>query len=383
MAVVAALLIAVVVVQNAVVAQFAEVRPDRARAAWPGNPKAELWSGLTAIAAATRAGNQVEDSTLASLMDAARKDPLAATPFLVRGIRARLAGEEALAGDAFAAAEQRDGRSVPARYFLADHDLRTGDAAHGLAEISVLARLIPNGVRGLAPFVANYAQDRRNWPQLRAVFRSNPSLGDEALRVLASDAGNADLILRLAPAQRQSQALWPGQLVQTLVGAGEYGKAKRVWAQVNGVDGSADGLVYDPGFSEPKAPGPFNWSLTSSAVGLAERQGGGHLHVLFYGQQDGVLASQLLVLKAGRYRLKMQVMGDAGTPPALSWTVTCARASAPLVTATVTPKVDTSFVVPADCPAQRLELHGSAPELPHAFDVTMGAFSLTGGPPGA
>ena len=89
----AALLIAVVVVRNAAVAQFAEVRPERAVAAWSSNPRAELWSGLTRIAAATRAGKPVDREPLALLADAARKDPLAAEPFLVRGIQARLTGE--------------------------------------------------------------------------------------------------------------------------------------------------------------------------------------------------------------------------------------------------------------------------------------------------
>jgi hypothetical protein len=367
----------VVVVQNAFVAQFAEVRPDRALAAWPGNPRAELWSGLTAIAAATRAGRPVSPAVLARLTDAARKDPLAAAPFLVRGVQARIDGNEDLAGRAFLAAELRDGRSVPARYFLADHDLRTGDAVHGLAEISILSRMIPNGVQGLAPFVASYAKDRGNWPRLRAVFRSNPELAASTLQVLASDPANSDIILHLAPAPSGTQPMWASRLIQTLVAAGDFEQAQSVWSAIAGVRRPAEALIYDPGFSEPKAPPPFNWTLTSSSLGLAERQTGGRLHILYYGQDDGTLARQLLTLKPGRYRLRMRVAGDSGSPPALNWVLSCANTSAPLLAAALAPQVNASFIVPAGCPGQQLELRATALELPHTFDVTIGGLSLT------
>lgn len=361
-----------VVVRNAFVAQFAEVRPQRALAAWPGHPQAELWSGLTGIAAATRAGRPVSPATLAMLMDAARKSPLAAEPFLVRGVQGRLAGNESLAGKAFLAAELRDGRSVPARYFLADHDLRSGDARDGLRQIAVLARMIPNGVVALSPFVASYAQDPRNWPQLRALFQSNPNLGDSALSALAADPRNADLVLRLAP-RTGAQGLWANRLVQTLVTAGDYAKAGQVWRRVNDVSAPPGALIYDSGFTDATAPGPFNWTLTSSPLGLAERRGG-RLHVIYYGQDDGVLASQLLLLEPGRYRLAMQATGDvAGL---LSWTVTCADSSAQLLKLAVASRTDGSFTVPAGCTAQRLELAGSAPELPRTVDVTIGGLSL-------
>ena len=363
--------------RNALVAQFAEVRPQRALAVWPGHPDAELWSGLTEIAAATRAGQPVGQTTLASLLDAARKAPLAAEPFLVRGIQARLAGNETLAGEAFRAAELRDGRSVPARYFLADHDLRTGDAAHGLREISVLARMIPNGIAALAPFVAGYSSDPRNWPQIRALFRADPQLADAALSSLAADPRNSDLVLQLAPPGHRPAALWSGRLINALVTAGDYGKAYQVWQSVSGADRPAGALIYDRGFSASKAPEPFNWTLTSSALGLAERQGGGRLHVVYNGQDDGILARQLLLLKPGRYRLRMQGSGNLGDATPLSWMVTCADSATQLLKLPVGPTMDAAFVVPGGCTGQWLQLAGSAPELPRTVDVTISGLSLS------
>ena len=73
-------------------------------------------------------------------------------------------------------------------------------------------------------------------------------------------------------------------------------------------------LLFDPDFSKPEPPPPFNWALTSSTVGLAERQPGGRLHAIFYGQEDGALARQLLVLPPGRYHFSMRLLRrfDAG-----------------------------------------------------------------------
>ena len=50
--------------------------------------------------------------------------------------------------------------------------------------------------------------------------------------------------------------------------------------------------MYDGGFTDSKSHGPFNWTLTSSTIGLAEREPGGRLHVIYYGQEEGVLASE-------------------------------------------------------------------------------------------
>jgi len=233
-------------------------------------------------------------------------------------------------------------------------------------------------VQGLAPFVATYAKDRRNWPQLRAVFRSNPQLAAATLELLASDPANSDIILQLAPTSSGTQPVWANRLVQTLVAAGDFERAQSVWSAITGSRRPAGALVYDLGFSEPKAPPPFNWTLTSSSLGLAERQPGGRLHVLYYGQDNGTLARQLLVLKPGRYRLRMRTVGDTGSPPVLSWTVTCADTSAVLLNAPLAPRINASFVVPSDCGGQQLELRGTAPELPHTFDITVSELSLFG-----
>jgi len=105
------------------------------------------------------------------------------------------------------------------------------------------------------------------------------------------------------------------------------------------------------------------------------------LHVIFYGQEDGVLASQLLLLRPGRYRLAMRVTGDAAHARSLAWTVTCAGSKTALLSLSLADPGRAAaggmFEVRPDCPAQNLQLAASSPELPQQVEVTVAGLSLT------
>ncbi|MFL6751765.1 MAG: hypothetical protein ACJ8FL_00840 [Sphingomicrobium sp.] len=373
-----ALLIAAQVVRIAAVDAWSRARPAAAARVWAGHPDVELSSGMTAIAEAAREGTPVTAETFRRIDDAAAKAPLAPEPFLVRGVQAQLAGEGKAAEQAFLAAEWRDPRSLPARYFLADHYFREGDARRGLREIGALASLTPGGVGKLAPYVAAFAHDRANWPQVRALFRSKPALEDATLIALSAKAENADTVMALAdPHRRGAASAWLPGLLATLTSAGQTARARRIWAAMSGVSVRPDAL-FDPQFANPGPPPPFNWSLTSSTVGFAERQRGGGLHVIFYGQEDGVLASQTLVLPAGRYRLSLTGPGGTKNADSLQWTIVCTAINRPIDSTPLNAVADRgwSFVVPASCPAQRLELAGSSVDVPQQADVTIRGLSL-------
>jgi hypothetical protein len=378
---VVALLTAVQVVRTAVVARYAATNPMIATWVWPSHPSSEMWLGLTEIGSAMNQRRPVSPVVVERIMDAAKKAPLAAQPFLVRGVQAQLAGDERLAERAFLAARLRDGRSVPARYFLAEHYLRVGNAAAGLREIAILARRVPTGVASLAPYVAAYAKDQRAQPRLKALFRTDPQLEDAALQVLAGDPRNVDLILSLADLGRFRDRAppWSVPLLGGLVRDGQYAKAHDVWSRVAHVRPAPGTLIFDAAFADARTPPPFNWALTGSTVGLAERQPGGRLHVLFYGQEDGALASQLLLLAPGRYRLSMQLSGDAARARSLVWSVTCANSNATLARIpldAVAAAKGWPITVPDNCPAQKLELLGVAADLPQQVDLTISRLRL-------
>ena len=367
-----ALFLAAVVIRNAAVAALADRSPDAAARVWRGHPRAEIALGMTQIGRAARDRKSLPASIFAAMNDAATKAPLAPEPFLVRGVQLQTQSQASAAIEAFEAAARRDPRSLPAHYFLADALFRSGDMQRGLREIGVLARLAPGGATSIAPYVATSARDRRTWPQLRELFRTEPPVAEAALTALAADPANADIVLGLADAKhRGPNAIWLRPLLNGLVAAGQYARARQIWTDVSRGQGSVGELLHDGQFAEPSSPPPFNWTLNSSTVGLAERVPRGGLHVIFYGNDDGVLVRQLLVLPAGAYRISMTAAGnDLRT---LNWSIRCDRSQAPISAARLDLAVSRrwGFRVPAGCPAQWIELSGVSSDVARQSEVTI------------
>lgn len=383
--VVLALLLAAQVIRNSAVAALSTLHPDKAAKLWAGHPSVEISLGLAQIGRASRERRAINQRTFAMIDDAAAKSPLASEPFLVRGVQARTGGDLETARRAFLAAQWRDPRSLPAAYFLADYYFHAGRELEGLQQTTLLARLSPGGADAVAPFVATYAQNRSNWPQMRALFRSQEGLQDQVLAVLARDPKNADAVLALADANhRKPESPWLRTLLQSLIASGEYARARAIWSSIGGGQGEGQ-LVYDTSFSAPDPPPPFNWSLTTSTVGLAERQPGKRLHVIFYGNEDGVLASQLLLLPAGTYRMQMQIAGASVHPEALRWSIRCDKAQEPIASIEIRQAATNgwSFAVPANCAAQWLELSGRSGDIAQQSEATIAGLSLSRSGPNA
>jgi len=376
--VIATLLLAVQVVRDAAIERLAMFQPAAATHLWPRHPQVEISRGMSEIAESVRQRTDVEPGTFALIDDAAAKSPLSPEPFLVHGVQAQMAGDAQGARLAFLAAQRRDPRSVPAAYFLAEYYLRSGQLYDGLRQTALLARLLPTTTNTLSPFLAGYAKNRAAWPQMRALFRTEDGLQDGVLTALAQNGQNAEAILALAdPAHRRPDSPWLPTLLYSMIAQGDYTRARSIWAAVGRARLGAD-LLYDADFSEPVAPPPFNWVLVTSTVGLAERQPGKRLHVLFYGNQDGPLASQLLLLAPGSYRLQIQVVGGPAYPELLGWSMRCAKSSQPFASVGITEAAARgwNFQVPAGCPAQWIELSGRSGDVAQQADVTISGLSL-------
>ena len=374
-----ALLLAVQVVRNAAVVALAPLHPETAAQFWPDHPSVEISQGMAQIGRDARARKSIDQRVFAMIQDAAIKAPLSSEPFLVRGVQAQTAGDAKAAKRAFLSAQSRDPRSLPAAYFLADYYVRSGQALPGLQQTVLLARLSPGGADAVAPFVAAYAQNSSNRAQMRALFRSQPAIEEGVLDVLARNGSNTQALLAVADAaHRTADSPWLKVLLQSLVTSGDYQQARAIWSSV-GRANAGDELLYDADFSSPRPPPPFNWSLTSSTVGLAERQPGKRLHVIFYGNEDGVLASELVMLQPGTYRLQMQLAGAPAHAELLRWSVRCDKSQQPLSTVSLDQAAGHgwTFQVPANCAAQWLELSGRSEDVAQQSDVTITGLSLT------
>jgi len=385
LAVLVALLIALQVVRNAAVVGLVEGKPGDAARAWSAHPASEIGVAMTDIARASRARHPVPSSVFERIAEAAAKDPLAPEPFLVRGVQASLAGDTATAQRAFEAAQWRDPRSLPAAYFLADRYFRSGDVRRGLHEIAALARLSPDGGAAAVPYVTQYAANPANWPALRDLFASNPQFAHPVLVALASNIGTVRAALALSNPREAGNPQWLITMVGTLISAGDYPQARAAWSRLAGRADRPGELLHDSDFRDTVSPPPFNWQLTSSTVGLAERQRGGRLHILFYGDEDGTLANQLLLLPPGSYRLSMRLAGDPARAHALTWSLWCDKAPQPLasVTLDVAAAGGWQFAVPAGCTAQWLKLSGVSADMQQQVDVSISGLSMTKVAPGA
>ena len=384
-AVLASLLIAVQVVRNAAVAALADSRPADAARVWSGHPATEINVAMTDIARASRSRRPIPLSAFAQMSDAATKDPLAPEPFLVRGVQAGLRGDTATAQRAFEAAQWRDPRSLPAAYFLADRYFRSGDVRRGLREIAALARLSPDGGAAAIPYLTQYAASPANWPALRDLFVSNPQFAHPVLVALAANVGTVPAAIALANPSEAGNLQWLAVMIDTLVKAGDYSQARAAWTRMARGEIRPGELLHDAGFRDSVSPPPFNWQLTSSTVGLAERQRGGRLHVLFYGDEDGTLASQLLLLPPGIYRLTMQLAGDAARAHSLTWALWCDKAAQPLASVTLDTAAARGWQlqVPAGCSAQWLKLSGVSGDVAQQADISISGLTLSKAVPGA
>lgn len=375
---IAALVVAALVLRTALVEAYGSTNPGKVAALWSGHPAVILESGLAKVGDAAAAGEQIPPSLIDPLLAASRKAPLSPHPFLVRGVEGQLAGNDELARRAFLAARQRNPRNIAARYFLADQYLKTNNTREGLAEISALARLVPQSLPNIAPYLAAYARMPNAAPQVKAIIGRQPQLEAALLTTLAADARNRDLILNLWSGRGGEKAReWQSRLVNSLVAGGNYAAARNAWTRFSGMAVRSDRLI-DPDFAGTALP-PFGWTLASGPAGVADPEGRGQLHILYYGRDDLVLASQLLTLPPGRYRLSMRVKQGSPAARSLAWTVRCLPPNSELAVVRLGDRsgvVGTGFGVPAGCSAQRLELAGDAPEFPEQADVTIGQLRL-------
>lgn len=317
---------------------------------------------------------RVDDQLLARAVAVAHDRPLAAEPFVFAGLRALQAGNLAGAERAFLEARRRNPRQRLARLMMVGVYLSQNKVAEGSSEIAAVVRLVPRAGEVLVPELARLALDPRAADAVVEAVGADPLMG-QVLERLAAQGAQPEVLMRLAARQPRlpsgAFAPWQERLVRRLTETGDVVRARSLWLRFVGA-GDRRPLVYDANFAGAAGPPPFNWSLVSSNVGVAERVRGPALEAQFFGRVAGQLATQLLMLPPGRYRLSFQAEGSAnGQGSRLAWQVVCREGGAPLLDLPIrdvnyTPRdFAGEFAVPASgCAAQWLQLVGIAAEFP-------------------
>ncbi|HWI76652.1 MAG TPA: hypothetical protein VNS53_06170 [Sphingomicrobium sp.] len=374
-----AILMAAEVARITVANAVADENPALAARLAPSSPMTLVSTSMGEVGIAARQGEDVSQPTLQRLRVAAGAAPLHTAPFLVAAAIAERNGDLARAESLLEMARLRDPRSIATLYLLADVSLRQNNVVQGLRELALLSRILPGASVKLVPALADYARAPGARATLDQILKSNPELRRPLLVALSADPDNTGLAIELAGPELRSPEpeaqVWKSRLLSGLIERGDYGRAYTVWRTFAGFGPSFAPLLFNGEFKAVSAPPPFNWSYTAGSAGIAE-PASGRLRILFYGKNEQSLIAQLLLLKPGNYRFAAPTTGNAPAG-ALEWTLTCNPGGRPIMQLPVgSASTETHFAVPADCPAQKLELKGHPEDMPQDSDVQIGPVRL-------
>lgn len=366
-------------VRSALVTAYVDGSVEDAATIWEEHP--DVLAALSEAAIAEAAVQQTALGPEASdrITKLAELAPLSWEPFLAAGAVALSEGRHRRAEQLLLAARTRAPRSTATRYLLAEiywREDRIGPALQELAAVRRLRQaLTPPLVAGLAEFV------RREGPipEVREILRSDPQLQSALLSALASDHTNADLILSLAgsPGGSDTTPRWVQQLLSSLVGAGEYIKAHKLWLQfASAADSQGDGWA----FARSESDSPFKWQFTENSAGSAV-PAGDDLEVFYSGRESINFASKLVLLPPGSYAIRMLVSGSPPSDESIRWSVTCLPGDEKATDIPVmkSGRVSARFQIPQACVAQRFELQGLAQTVPETATFSISELRIARG----
>ncbi len=373
-------MLGVEVVRLTLSAAFVETRPELAASMAPKSPTTIASTAMTQIGQAAARGGDPAPETLDRLQTLAAVAPLRPEPFLVQAALAERAADYGKATALLNEARRRDPRSPAARYLIADVSLRQGKVLEGLREMAVLSRLLPGTSVQLVPALSEYARKPGAEKNLASILAENRQLRNPLFEALAADPDNAKLILALAGSNFDSRIpdtrRWQVRLLDGLVARGDFDGAYALWRTFARLREMPRPLLFNGDFRDLAPPPPFNWDFSDLKTSVAEPENG-RLRILYYGRENAVLASQLLLLSPGSYRLEAPVSGRVA-PQSLAWTLKCLGGT-PLLTSWVGTSSNPAdlFTVPASgCGAQKLELTGRAQDAPQDSDVHIGPVAI-------
>ena len=358
--------------RNALIEAEGSRRPALAAMLWPGHPAPAFNLALAGIGAAAARGREPSPELLALVEQGARSAPLAVEPLLVAAA-ARLARGDTLAGERLlVGAIARQPRAPAARFLLADLLVRQNRIPEAMQQLTALDRRIGMVSGNFAPAVAAYLREPGAVATMRPVLADNPRLRRAVMAQLAAEEGGEGLLLALA---RRGDAAepWLGTALSRLLAAGAVGPARQLLAR-SGSQASGRALAaWSPGPSAAY----FGWRFPASGGGVAEPALNGPLRLVYYGRDETLLADHPLMLPPGRYRLS-QTLSGAASAGAFEWRLACIGKAQAVVMRQALPDGagQTDFTVPADCPAQALQLHGRPGDFPRTISTDLSAVTL-------
>jgi len=319
--------------------------------------------------------NVVDAASAAAVADTARRalrsDPLTPSALRQIGVVEALAGRSAEAATLMALSHRISRRELGTAIWLIDDSLSKGDVGSMLrycdealtTNVAAKDMLLPALVSGLfdpglRSGLASHLRAGRPWTAA-LLRRAAIADGDEVV-----DASKLVIAAGGVPKTKAFDGL-DSQILSALAVKAQFGAA-RAYLRILGRGGrdvsTAAGFTartIDP------ALGPFGWYLVNQPnYGAVADAGGGLVLVRVAPDQRATVATRILMLSPGRYRLSQLVSGSAGVALArTSWQISC-LASAPVArtwplalrSVSAYGREQADFEIPAECAAQRLQL---------------------------
>lgn len=284
------------------------------------DPEVRLKLAMDEIA--RRPGGTPTSAQIANFVSLAKNAPLLPEPFLVAGLAMADVGRNREAEELLLAARARDPHKPVVRFLLGDFYRKTGRDAAALRELASLMKVQPQRQVALLPYFAQLATEPQHQPALAAMARTDPVFGRTMLSAAVNAGAASSFVISVGdrlPASPDNRA-WQDRLVQRAISSGDLAAADQ-WARRFAHTDHRP--LINSSFDDKVWAQPFNWTLSASSDGVAEAEGPNRLSLLNYGRNNSSMASQLLVLPPGSYRLSWRFEGMSNAADAFEWRLTC------------------------------------------------------------
>jgi hypothetical protein len=309
------------------------------------------------------------------LQAAVREEPLRAdTLTAIALLRAKAEGSQA-AFPMMLRGLAMDPRSVGIRRWLLAYYLQTGRSSAAAAQIDRLLSLSFEDRGRLLVALSLVAKDEAARPVVKEMLRSHPAWSPLFFETMLEQGADPGLWAAfLSEANDQGRSAY----IRSLLRSGNTSQARlyrdHLLEEQGGKREVADELFQGRG-----AAAPFTWSLKQSDSGSAELRSGGGLELSYVSGSPAVFADQMLLLRPGRYVLRVRGHVDGSVPSAnLSVQLRCGGArslgSVQLPAAAEPTDVRAAFSVPVEgCDTQIVSIESAAAD--SSVDVS-GALNL-------
>jgi hypothetical protein len=374
-----------ITVQVSVAGVFRNKRPQLALLVAPSDATAR-----SRLASQLVAHEEARDISRALAKDAIARDPL--QPIAFRVLSESFGGQNSsvtTSRELMDESARLSRRELPTQMWFIEQFGRTGEAELMLQHFDIALRTSESAWGTGFPMLALAASDAEGEELVFKTISARPVWAPEFARYMMGSGANLPFTMRVAellldPANPDNRGHYL-LLLRRLTENGFLAQAWELYGRLGFVGADATTkLVRNGDFERAEDGTPFDWvyaqapELWAARERLNGKQGGFVLSLAAYNGRSGEVASQLIRLPQGshRFRVKMgDVPADRYDRPELLLTCAGRKGSDLLSIRSDSPgsgpqDVDERFVVPQDCPFQRIVIRkaGSGPlRYPHPW----------------